>query len=253
MFEQTFVSGGKTRRPWMVLVALAGQVLAIGIILAIPLFVVETLPVTHFTSVLLAPPPPAPPPPPPPPAQARASRPIHTAPRKFDPSRLIAPTTIPKQVAQIRDIQEIAPPQAGGVVGGLPGGVPGGEVGGIIGGMLSAAPPPPPPPPQAQAPKPAVPVRIRMGGDVEAARLVHEVQPVYPLLARDARIGGVVRLKAIIDREGKVENLALLSGQPLLVPAAMNAVKQWVYKPTYLNGVPVEVLTEVDVKFMLAT
>ena len=91
-----------------------------------------------------------------------------------------------------------------------------------------------------------------MGGDVEAARLIHEVQPEYPLLARDARIGGTVRLKAIISRDGKVEDLSLVSGQPLLVAAAMDAVKQWVYKPTYLNGVPVEVVTEVDVHFQLS-
>lgn len=92
-----------------------------------------------------------------------------------------------------------------------------------------------------------------MGGDVEAARLIHEVQPAYPVLARDARIGGVVRLKAIIARDGTVQDLSLMSGQPLLVPSAMDAVKQWVYKPTYLNGVPVEVVTEVDVHFTLST
>jgi len=79
------------------------------------------------------------------------------------------------------------------------------------------------------------------------------VQPEYPLLARQARIGGVARLKAVIGRDGTVQDLSLLSGQPLLVEAAMDAVKKWVYKPTYLNGVPVEVLTEVDVNFQLAS
>ena len=92
-----------------------------------------------------------------------------------------------------------------------------------------------------------------MGGNVQAAKLIHEVEPEYPLLARDARIGGTVRLQAIISREGKVEDLKLLSGQPLLVQAAMDAVKQWIYKPTFFNGTPVEVLTEVDVHFSLAT
>ncbi len=88
---------------------------------------------------------------------------------------------------------------------------------------------------------------------MEAARLIREVQPEFPVLARDARIGGTVRLKAIIARDGKVEDLSLISGQPLLVQAAMDAVKQWLYKPTYLNGTPVEVSTEVDVNFRLAT
>ena len=71
------------------------------------------------------------------------------------------------------------------------------------------------------------------------------------MLARQARVVGVVQLKAIIGRDGTVRNLVLVSGQPLLVEAAMNAVKQWVYKPTYLDGVPVEVVTEVSVNFHL--
>jgi protein TonB len=257
MFEQSFVSSGQPRRPWTVVAALAGQLAAIGLLLAIPLLFVESLPVTQFTSVLLAPSPPPPPPPPPPaPAQVRVARETHkTTPRMFDMRRLIAPTTIPKQIATVKDLQELPPPSVGGVIGGVPdgltAGVPGGIVGGILGGISNA--PPPPPPPKAEAPQPVTPTRIRLGGNVEAARLIHQVQPEYPLLARDARIGGVVVLKAIINRDGSVENLSLVSGQPLLVAAAMDAVKQWVYKPTYLNGVPVEVVTEVDVDFRLSS
>jgi periplasmic protein TonB len=255
VFETTFVSNAETRRPWMVLVALAGQLLAVGALLAIPLLFVDSLPITQLTGVLLAPEPPAPPPPPPPPAQARVARQTRMASRKFDPNRLIAPRTIPKEVATIKDLENVTPPPADAVVGGVAGGIPGGVVGGVIGGILSAAPPPPPPPPpqKAQAPNPAAPKRIRIGGEVEAARLVHEVQPEYPVLARGARIGGVVRLSAVISRDGTVEDLKLVSGQPLLVPAAMGAVKQWIYKPTYLNGVPVEVSTEVDVDFKLSS
>ncbi len=254
MFEQSFVSNGKTRQPWTVVVALAAQLAAIGLLLAIPLFFVESFPVTQFTSVLLAPSPPPPPPPPPPPAQARVARETHTTPRMFDMRRLIAPTAIPKEVATIKDLQELPPPTASGVIGGMSGGVAGGIVGGILGGIPNVAPPPPPPPPppKAEVPKPVTPSRIRMGGDVEAARLIREVQPLYPQLARDARIGGTVLLKAIISRDGKVEDLSLVSGQPLLVAAAMDAVKQWVYKPTYLNGVPVEVVTDVEVHFQLS-
>lgn len=255
MFEQSFVSEGKTRRPWTVVLAFAGQLLALGLLLAIPLFFVESLPVAHLTSVLLAPPPPPPPPlPAPPPPQARVARVIHVTPRKFDASRLIAPARIPKEVAMVKDLKELPPPSLGGVIGGVPGGVMGGVAGGVVGGILSSATPPPPPPPQkVEAPKPVTPARIRMGGNVESARLVHEVQPKYPLIAEEARIHGEVKLKAIIGRDGTVQNLSLISGQPLLVPAAMNAVKQWVYKPTYLNGVPVEVLTEVDVNFYLSS
>ena len=247
MFEQSFVSNGRTRRSWTVLLALGGQIAIIGALLAIPLFFIESLPMTQFNDVLLAPPPP-----PPPPIAHVAKQSHATTPRKFDMSQLIAPKTVPKQVATVKDFEELPPPSdVAGVVGGVAGGVPGGVVGGVIGGLPSAAPPPPPP--QAEVPKPSTPTRVRMGGNVEAAKLVHEVQPEYPVLARDARIGGTVRLQAIISRDGKVEDLKLLSGQPLLVSAAMDAVKQWVYKPTYLNGTPVEVLTEVDVNFHLAS
>ena len=253
MFEQSFVSNGKTRRSWTVLVAFGGQVVVIGLLLAIPMFFIESLPLTQFSSVLLAPPPPPPPPPPPaPPAQARVARATQTTPRKFDMRRLIAPKTIPREVATVKDLQELPPPSADGVVGGVPGGVPGGIIGGVIGGIPSAAPPPPPPP-KIEPPKPTPPSRIRIGGNVEAARLIHEVQPQFPLLASEARIGGTVRLTAIIGRDGTVQDLSLVSGQPLLVKAAMDAVKQWVYKPTYLNGTPVEVVTEVDVNFRMSS
>lgn len=255
MFEQSFISTAKTRKSWTVVVAFAGQILVIGALLAIPLLYVQSLPVAQMTSVLLAPPPtPPPPPPPPPPAATHVARATHTAPRMFDVRRLIAPTTIPKQVASIKDIPELAPPSVQpGVIGGVSGGVAGGVLGGVLGGVPSAAPPPPPPPPKAEAPKPTTPSRIRIGGQVEAAKLVHEVQPQYPELAKETRTGGLVRLKAIIGTNGRVEDLSLLSGQPLLVPAAMNAVKQWEYRPTYLNGRPVEVLTEVDVNFQLSS
>jgi len=86
---------------------------------------------------------------------------------------------------------------------------------------------------------------------VQKAKLVEQPAPVYPPLARQARISGVVRLSVIIGRDGTVQDLTLLSGHPLLVPAAMDAVKQWVYQPTLLNGQPVEVATQVEVNFAL--
>src|SRR5229473_50783 len=102
----------------------------------------------------------------------------------------------------------------------------------------------PPPPRPAQS-------RIRQGGSVQAALLVNKVQPVYPPLARQTRISGTVRLHAIISKTGSVESLEVLSGHPLLVRAAMDAVQQWRYKPTLLNGEPVEVDTTIDVIFSL--
>ena len=83
--------------------------------------------------------------------------------------------------------------------------------------------------------------------------ILHQVQPEYPRLASSARIGGVVKLKAVIGADGRIKNLTLMSGHPLLVDAAMDAVRQWTYRPTVLNGKPVEVDTEIDVTFALST
>ena len=91
-----------------------------------------------------------------------------------------------------------------------------------------------------------------LGGQVEAAKLIYKPTPDYPPLAKMARIQGSVRLEAIIAKDGTIQDLKVLSGHPLLVKAALDAVKQWRYQPTLLNGEPVEVVTEIDVNFTLA-
>jgi len=256
MFEQTFVDGvGKTNKTWTVLVSFIGQLGLIGIAVILPMIYFDALPQTQLTSFLVAPPPP--PPPPPPPAAAVQIKVVKVIPRQFDAGRLMAPKAIPKDIAQIKE-EELPPPSSGavGVVGGVPGGVPGGTQGGVLGGILgsvpSAAPPPPPPPVKKEEPKAATPQRIRVGGNVQQAKLVRQPRPVYPPLAKQARIQGVVKLNAIISRDGTIQNLSVLSGHPLLVPSAMEAVKQWVYQPTLLNGEPVEVVTQIDVNFTLS-
>src|SRR6266436_5956383 len=105
---------------------------------------------------------------------------------------------------------------------------------------------PPPPPPKAVAPS-----RIKQGGQVTAASIITQTRPLYPALARQARIQGNVVLHAIIDKEGKVAQLEVISGHPLLVQSALDAVKQWRYKPTQLNGDPVEVDTTITVTFTM--
>jgi protein TonB len=154
-----------------------------------------------------------------------------------------APTTIPKTIREVKDVPQ--PPQTAGVTGGVPGGVPGGSMAGVIGGMIGNAPPPPPPP------KPATPKRIRVGGQVEAAKVAFGPQPEYPQIAKMARVQGVVRLAAVISENGTIQDLRLISGPPLLVKAAMDAVSRWRYQPTLLNGDPVQVETEIDVNFTL--
>ena len=92
---------------------------------------------------------------------------------------------------------------------------------------------------------------IRVGGGVQQSRLVRKVDAAYPPLALQARISGNVMLSAVIGRDGTITNLQVISGHPLLVPAALEAVKQWVYQPTLLNGEPVEVVTQIEVPFQL--
>ena len=204
MFEQTFVDGvGKTSRGWTVIVSFIGQIFMIGIAVIIPMIYFDALPKGQLTSFLVAPPPPPPPPPPPAAAPVKV---IKVIPRQFDAGRLMQPKTIPKTVAEIKE-DELPAPASGvqGVVGGVPGGVPGGTPGGVIGGIIgsvpSAAPPPPPPPVQQKA---ATPQRIRVGGNVQAAKLIRQPKPEYPREAKSAHIQGEVHFNATIDKTGAI-------------------------------------------------
>jgi protein TonB len=127
----------------------------------------------------------------------------------------------------------------GGAPGGVEGGVPGGVVGGIVGGLPEATPPPPV-------------RRVRAGLDVREPRRVKSVAPVYPVLAVDSRTEGIVILECQIDTRGRVESVAVIRGNPLLNDAAVEAVRQWVYTPTLVNGVPVPVVMSVTVTFRIA-
>jgi len=219
------------------------EVILVGVTILIPLIYTEALPKAQLMTFLVAPPPPPPPPPPP------AAAPVRVVKKVTAEDIMKAPTVIPKTIAQIKD-EPAPPPQAAvGVVGGVPGGMPGGTPGGVLGSIITgaAAGPPPPPPPQATTPK-----RIRVGGQVESAKGIFQPSPEYPPLAKMARIQGMVRLEAIISRDGTIQDLKVLSGHPLLVKAALEAVQRWRYQPTLLNGEPVEVITEVDVNFTLA-
>jgi len=118
---------------------------------------------------------------------------------------------------------------------------------GIFGSTGSAMPVDAPAPPQ---PRPA-PHRIHSGGEVEQALLIHRVEPRYPALARQMRLEGIVRLHAIIGIDGSVRELEVEGGHPLLIQAALEAVRQWRYRPTRLNGEPVEVETTITVIFEL--
>jgi protein TonB len=253
MFEQTFVEGvGKTNKSWTVMVSFAGQIVLITVAVILPLIYTDVLPATTLQSFLVAPPPP--PPPPPPPAAAPPVKVVKVIPRQFDAGKLMAPKTVPKEIAVIKE-DELPPPSSGvgGVVGGVAGGVAGGQVGGVLGGIIGAVPsaaPPPPPPPPPVAKKETI-TRIKVGGNVQGAMILRKTPPVYPQLAKSARVSGVVHLAAIIAKDGTIQELHSLGGPALLIQAAMDAVKTWVYRPTMLNGEPVQVETTIDVNFTL--
>jgi periplasmic protein TonB len=239
MFDEMIVSGqrgemARTHKPWSVGVSMLIQASVLAALLLIPLIYTQTLPSAMMNTLLVAPPPPAPPPPP---AQAVVKQVVKT--KTFTPTPEVAPTVIPKQIEIAKD--EAPPSVAAPDVGeGVPGGTPGGVLGGI---GTSAAPPPPP--------KAATPNRIKVGGSVQEASLVKKITPEYPPIAKTAHVQGTVVLRAIIAKDGSVEQLQFVSGPPLLMASAMSAVKEWKYKPTQLNGQPVEVDTTVQVVFSL--
>jgi protein TonB len=143
-----------------------------------------------------------------------------------------------------------------GIIGGVPGGIAGGVQGGVIGGIVDGVPGTLIQDGTAASASFKPPtdgvMRVRVGGNVQAANLVNKVVPAYPPLAKQARISGTVRFSVLIGKDGNILELQLISGHPLLVAPAMDAVKQWQYKPTLLNGNPVEVITQIDVNFTLS-
>ena len=245
MFEDSLLESGgrlRTKRGMTTTISFVLQICLVGVLVLIPLLYTEALPKQQLMTFLVAPPPPPPPPPPPAAVPQRVVKVVQT---DIINGELRTPTKIPKKVEMIKE-EEAPPPvmAAAGVVGGVPGGVPGGQMGGVIGGIISSTP--------VAVPKVATPQRVRVSQGVSQGLLIHRVQPMYPPLARQARIQGTVVLQAEISKDGSIENLRLISGHPMLAPSAIEAVKQWRYKPYFLNGEPVAVETQITVNFTLA-
>jgi len=243
MFEDSLLESGgrlKTKRGRTTTFAIILEIGLVGLMVLMPLIFTEALPKQQLMTFLVAPPPP--PPPPPAAAPVKIVKQVQT---DIVNGALRTPTKIPKTVQMIKE-DEAPPPvmASSGVVGGVPGGIPGGQMGGVIGGIISSTP--------VAVPKVATPQRVRVSQGVSQGLLIHKVQPTYPPLARQARVQGTVVLRAVISKDGSIENLTLVSGHPMLAPAAIDAVKQWKYKPYLLNGEPVEVDTEVLVNFTLS-
>jgi protein TonB len=250
MFEQTSQVGtGRTRRPWTVPVSFCGQIAAVGFLVLLPLIFTERLPMGRLA--------------PPAPIRLGAWRPssgtvmkiVGTAVVEKHPGALVEPPSLPRGTARLIEAPEISvaaeqgPPCAGpcrpnGEPNGLPWGVP------LVGEPSANAPPVVR---TAERPRPATkpPARIVQQSKVQEAQLISRIIPVYPRLAVTSHISGTVLLAAVIGTDGRVRELQVRSGHPLLAPAAMDAVRQWIYRPTTLNGEPVEVATEITVQFIL--
>jgi protein TonB len=173
------------------------------------------------------------PPPPPPPARAAAAPRVEPKPQPQQQA-FVAPVEVPAEITPEEAI-DLGGGDAG-ATGGVEGGVPGGVVGGIVGGLPDA-------------PAPAVPIRV--GGDVREPKRIVSVPPVYPELAVRARLQGTVVVEATLNERGRVVNVSLVQGSPMLTESALEAVSKWVYSPTLVNGVPTPVIMTVKVHFRL--
>jgi protein TonB len=272
-FFEELVDSSRTKRSrakaLLLPVTAALHVIVLAGVVLVPLLTSQDMPeVTKaggirafFVEPVAAPPPPPPPPAPPKAAAVSAPKPTKIeAPKPVVEPKFVAPVETPPELPQ----QEVVGTEglaladagvaggveggvAGGVEGGVVGGVEGGEVGGVeggtvggqVGGEVGGEPEPP-----------AGPVRV--GGNIKEPKKLRNVPPVYPDVAKQARVQGVVVLEATIDPSGRVDNVRVLRGVPLLNEAALAAVKKWVYSPTLLNGTPVPVIMTVTVNFTLS-
>ena len=233
--ENRFKTGS---RAWKLAVSIVTHVVVITVPILIGLFFTDIINIKQFTSTLLVAAPP-PPPPPPPAATALINKAAPIRQRFIASGKLFAPTVIPKQIAEIKE----APLDADNT-GGVVGGVPGGQMCGVLGGVLSTAAKPVAPGPVKSAP-------IRVGGRVKPPRAIFQPAPEYPTLARQARIQGQVQIDALLDEQGNVIEMKIVSGPLLLYQAAQDALRKWKYEPTYLNDQPIAVQMIVTITFVL--
>lgn len=224
----------RSHRGWTTLASFALQALGVVFVLALPLLYTQGLPSLHLVSLGAPVGPPRGRPPGAP--HPHAGRPIIA-------HGFFAPPSIPTGVKpdEGAPVEEEAPECTGCVPGAISGGSSLNPVIDSIGRNLNVVPPPPVPV--------AHPPRI---SHMMEGNLIHRVQPAYPHLAQVGRIQGTVLLRAIISRLGTIEDLHVISGHPMLVGAAIDAVRQWRYRPYILNGEPVEVETQVTVNFSLS-
>jgi periplasmic protein TonB len=229
------------RNPARWLLATTFHVAVVAAVVILPLAFTQVLDTRNLQATFLAVPrPPAPAPPP-----SAEKLPVHRTFVKIPMPAITMPTVIPKKIVEMKPDEA---PDVGGA--GTASAIPGGEIGGVFGGVLGGMSNRPPPPPQ----QPAAPPRkviYHVGGEVRPPRQTVNVPPVYSVIARTARVEGVVTVVAVIDEKGDVVLARAVSGPPLLLEPALQAVTKWKYEPTVLDGVPVSIEMEVSVSFRL--
>ncbi len=243
MFEQSVILENPQKASWTFVVATSLELLAITALIVTPLFFI------------------APPKMPPPPrtlarylphvklvrveqSNLPHERVISHNRLNWSTLKLVAPVRIPHGVTNLTDLQPVALAEAGDSVSGLRDGLAS-----SFGENLPQIAPPPQPAPK---PQPQSSGLLHVSQGVQEAKLIHRVMPRYPPLAIQTREFGTVHLVAIIGKDGHVSSVQVLDGPVFLRQAAVEAIKQWIYKPTLLNGEPVEVLAPIDVHFTLS-
>ena len=245
LFAETLLEMSSTRPKRRVSDVLMSVLLHVFVLVAVilpSLYFTDSIDLKKFSQTFLVGPPP-----PPPPAPVAQAAPKVVPPKRvmMATGKLLAPVAIPQKVVILKE--EMPTPDIGaGVAGGVPGGVPGGQMGGVIGGIISGTASTFIPAPVAA---PRAPIRV--GGHIKAPHLLVQTTPKYPTLAMQTHLEGEVLIDAVIDMHGNVIETNAISGHPLLIPAALAAVAQWKYEPTYLNDIAIPVQLAVKVTFQL--
>jgi protein TonB len=252
MFEvMALESGPGGKRLWTAFMGMTSETLLVASAVVASMIWPQAMPGPRALMTWLA----APGPPPAPPIPLESARPAELVVRRASQVRdgeLLLPRAIPAR-AQIIDEPPLAVAGGMGSAAGVQGGTGVENGANLLDSILRdgapaapAAHPVEPPPPA-----PAAVPRYRIGGLVKAARPLSQPQPAYPEIALRMRVSGVVELEGVIGTDGHVRELRVLRGHPLLAPAALAAVRQWLYQPTLLNGAPVEVIAPITVTFLM--
>ncbi|HEX4230402.1 MAG TPA: energy transducer TonB [Bryobacteraceae bacterium] len=240
MFEQSVAFEKSKKSPWTFVVAILLEVIAIVATILLPLFFIASpempappRPIAHYLPHVEL-------------VRVKSSdvlreRAVHLSRPAWNIATLVAPSRVPHGIANLAGLEPLQMGSIGDTSAGFPDGV-------VNWGSEAPQLPPPPPISKTQAARPG-PLRVSQG--VQEAKLIRRVMPRYPPLAVQTREFGTVHLVAIIGRDGRVRNVQVLDGPMFLRQAAVEAIKQWVYRPTLLNGEPVDVIAPIDVHFTL--